>query len=527
MAAGKLSNRQKMINMMYLVLMAMLALNVSKEVLLAFGNINDSINSTTKQLVYSSDFIYNDLKSKNQNNPEKYSVIYERATEVKIESNKVVALLDDITKEFENRAGERDEDGNLPWGDMDSKAGDEILFPGGDPKRGRGAELENAVSDYRELLLTMTKNPAVKQQIETSLNTDPIITPDGAKIPWVKQRFEHYPLAAAMTFISQIKADVRNAQSSVMQKVADEALGEQITVNKMTALPIASSTTVMKGAKFEAKLMLAAYDSTLEPDMYLWKVDANGNRLDNSEKKLSLKGGAGIVEIPTSSTGEFSWGGVIRVKSEDGSEPKEYPFISRYNVNEPAVVISADKMNVLYRGVSNPISVSVPGVPANKLKVTGPGLRQKSAGKYIANVTTVRGREANIVVTATMADGSTKTFPAQKYRIKDIPMPMGAIGGKPEIKLPVTNLTKLPIEARLPNFEFDLKLKVVSFNLKIPGKPTFKVRGNKTDRRVNDALKRVPIGSEITIRDIKVQIPGNASYKIARVSPIVVTITGR
>ena len=244
-------------------------------------------------------------------------------------------------------------------------------------------------------------------------------------------------------------------------------------------------------------------------------------------KRLKIAGGAGVVELPASNTGEFYWGGVVRVKSDDGAETKEYPFNSKYSVNEPAVVISADKMNVLYRGVKNPISVSVPGVPSNKLKVSGPGLSSSGGGKYVADVTRVKGREANIVVTATMADGSTKTFPGQKYRIKDIPKPTGMIGGKSEIKLPVSNLTRLPIEAKLQDFAFDLKLKVTSFSLKVPGKPTFVVRGSKTNKRVNDALKRVPIGTEVMIRDIKVQIPGNSSYKVHGVSPILVTITGR
>jgi len=359
MAGGKLSPRQKMINMMYLVLTAMLALNVSKEVLLAFGEINESIEITTAQLAKSSSFIYDDLVTKNNNNPEKYGDIFNRAIQIKTASDKVVSHLEALTIDLEKKSGERDENGRLPWGDMDNTSAPAvILFPGGDAKKGKGAALENAISDYRELMLTMTVSEDVEEQIKKSLGTDPHISKDGVKTSWVKQKFEHYPIAAVITFISNLKADVRNIESIVVTKMMKEGLGEQITVNRMAALPIAISTTVMKGSKFEAQVMLAAYDSTLEPEMYLWHVDANGKRLDNYEKKLKLKGGAGVVEIPTGSTGEFYWGGVVKVKSDDGSDAKTYTFNNKYNVNEPAVVISADRMNVLYRGVKNPISIS-------------------------------------------------------------------------------------------------------------------------------------------------------------------------
>lgn len=523
MAGGKLTPRQKMINMMYLVLMAMLALNVSKEVLLAFGHINDSIVTTTAQLTTSSKFIMADLASKNENNPKKYGELYKDAKEVEQGATKLITFLDDLTLEFESKVGERDENGRLPWGEMDSSIGDEVLFPGGNPEAGKGAELDATISGFRELLLSMDISEDVKTQVENSLDTSPTKTEDGLTIRWVKHKFEHYPLAAVITFISQIKADVRNAESTVLTSMIKEGFGEQITVNKMEALPLAISSTVMKGAKFEAKVMLAAYDSTLVPEIFLWKVDENGKRLDKSEKKLDLESGAGIVEIPTSRTGEFFWGGVVRVKSDDGAI-SEYKFNSKYNVNEPAVVISADKMNVLYRGVQNPISISVPGVPANKISATGPGLRKKGNGKWIANVTTYKGREGKVVVTAIMADGTKKTFPGQNYRIKDIPMPLGVIAGKSELKIPSGNLAKMKIEAIIPNFEFDLKLTVVSFSLKIQGKPTYNVTGNRMDGRVQKALKRVSAGQEVIIRNIKVKLPNNSKYRVAKVAPILVTI---
>ncbi len=536
MAGGNISPRQKMINMMYLVLMAMLALNVSKEVLVAFGRINESIETTSAQLQKGADILYSGLAAKADENKEKYGPKNDFALKIKSNTKKAVATIDGIVEALETSVGGRDpETGELPWKEMDGPNGDELLFPGGDPNIGRGQELTDAISNYRESLLSLLEkakntrgvleisdedyNTLVKE-INKSLSTSDFEKRGGNKVVWIKHKFEHYPVASVIAFLSQIKADVRNTEFRVLRRIAVK--GQGTTVNKMVALPIPKSTTVLKGGNFEAQLRLAGYDSLAVPEMFVWKTDKNGKKI-GKEQKVDVKAGAGIVNLPAGSIGSQYWGGVIKVKDDDGKLSK-YFFDGEYSVTEPAVVVSAEKMNVLYRGVENPVSISVPGVSSNKITVSAPGAKVKSlgSGRYSFNVTQTKGTKVNIQVTATMPNGNNQTFPPQLYRVKGLPNPTGSIAGKSEAKLPKANIKVLPIEAIFYNFDFDLKLRVVSFTLKIPGKPAIRVNGNKMNAQAKKAIDKAR--GEIYIRDIKAKIVGKSTYRIGRVTPITIQV---
>ncbi len=536
MAGGNISPRQKMINMMYLVLMAMLALNVSKEVLVAFGRINESIQTTSTQLHKGTNILYSGLATKTSENPKKYGPKNDVALNIKSETTKAIASIDDIIIALEVSVGGRDpETGELPWKEMDGPNGDELLFPGGDAKIGRGKELTDALTNYRVSLLAaleMAKNTkgvlevsendynSLVDDISKSLSTDDHIKAGGNKVTWVKHKFEHYPVASAIAFLTQMKADIRNAEFRVIRKIAVK--GQGTTVNQMIALPIAKSTTVMKGGKFEAQLRLAGYDTLAVPEMFVWKTDKNGKQL-GEEMQIDVKAGAGIVSLPAGGIGTQFWGGIVKVKNDEG-KVSEYPFNGEYGVTQPAVVVSAEKMNVLYRGVENPVSISVPGVSSEKITVSAPGAKVKSlgSGRYSFNVTQTKGTKISIRVTATMPDGNKQTFPGQDYRVKGLPNPEGSMAGKSEAKLPKANIKALPVEALLKNFDFDLKLNVVSFTLKIPGRPAIKVSGNKMNAQAKKAIDKAR--GEIYIRDIKAKIVGKSTYRIGRVSPITIQV---
>lgn len=536
MAGGNLSPRQKMINMMYLVLMAMLALNVSKEVLVAFGRINDSIQTTSSQLRKGTSLIYNDLAAKVETNEDKFGPKNEVALDIKSKTDNVISTIQSIIDDLETSVGGRDpETGELPWKQMDGSNGDELLFPGGDAKIGRGQELTDAMANYRTSILSIIESAkntkgvleisdadynVLVSDISKSLSTEDHVKAGGNKVSWVKHKFEHYPVASAIAFLTQMKADVRNVEFKIVSDLGE--VGGGINVNKMEALPIAKSTTVMKGGKFQAKLRLAAYDSTSVPTMFVWSTDKNGNKI-GEEKQIEVESGAGLVELPANRIGSQYWGGVIKLKNDEGKE-SVYPFSGEYGVTQPAVVVSAEKMNVLYRGVENPVSISVPGVSSEKITVSAPGAKVKSlgSGRYSFNVTQTKGTKISIKVTAVMPDGNKQTFPGQEYRVKGLPNPEGSIAGKSEAKLPKANIKALPIEALLKNFDFDLKLNVVSFTLKIPGRPAIKVSGNKMNAQAKKAIDKAR--GEIYIRDIKAKIVGKSTYRIGRVSPITIQV---
>lgn len=520
-----LSPRQKMINMMYLVLMAMLALNVSKQILNGFGRINDSLKTTTDLFSDKNSIIYSDLNNKSINNPKKYLVLYEQSQEIKKEADKLVEEIDAHKKVLIELAGSEKDDGTLDYEAMDKEVQDEYFYPGGQLDLGAGKKFVQDIDRFREFMVNQTTDEDVLTRINKAFNTESVVV-DGLPMEWLKFRFEHYPLAAALAFLSQMQAEIRNAEADIINAMVAEGLGEQIQVNKVSALMIPQSTNVMQGADFKAEVVMAAYDSTLVPDVYLFKYDSKGNRIGTDEKKLDVKDGAGVVEIPASSVGSYFWGGVIRVKNEEGKF-KEYPFQSEYSVSQPAVVVSATKMNVVFRGVENPISVSVPGVPAKDLIVEAPGIKNLGEGLFTLDVTSARGREVGIVVKTKLPSGTIKSFPPKIYRIRDIPAPMGTVAGESDTQMPLSTLKVATVGATIPNFDFDLKLVTTGFSVKIPGRPTYKVNGNKLDKKVRQALDRVRVGQTIQIRDINAKLAGNAKYKLAKVSTVLVTVNGR
>jgi gliding motility-associated protein GldM len=188
-----------------------------------------------------------------------------------------------------------------------------------------------------------------------------------------------------------------------------------------------------------------------------------------------------------------------------------------------AAVISADKMNVVYRGVANPMTISIPGIPDNKVNASAPGLTRRSGSQYIMNPGT--GRSVTITASGTLPDGkgiSTKS----EFRIKDIPRPSGTVRGESgSIKMPRNNLEIATVSAMLEDFDFDLNLAVSEFKFKVPGQPTVVVQGNKLDSRAKSVLRRADRGESVQIFDIQAYITNNKSYKLKKVSPVVVELT--
>jgi gliding motility-associated protein GldM len=180
-------------------------------------------------------------------------------------------------------------------------------------------------------------------------------------------------------------------------------------------------------------------------------------------------------------------------------------------------------MNVVYRGVSNPITISIPGIPDNRVSASAPGLKKVSGSKYAMNPGT--GRTVTISASGTLPDGQTVSS-SSEFRIKDIPRPSGTVRGEyGEIKMPRTNLEIATVGAMLEDFDFDLNLAISGFKFKVPGQPTVQVRGNKLNDRAKSALRRAGRGESVQIFDIEAYITNNRSYKLKRVSPVVVELT--
>ena len=180
-------------------------------------------------------------------------------------------------------------------------------------------------------------------------------------------------------------------------------------------------------------------------------------------------------------------------------------------------------MNVVYRGVENPMTISIPGVPDNKVVATATGMRRGSgSGKYLLSPQS--GAEVRINVTGTLNDG-TKVSSSQSFRIKDIPAPMASVRRETGIvRMPKASLEKATIGAELKDFVFDLKINVSSFKIKVPGQNTVVVNGTRLDGPAKRALTKARRGDMVNIFDVKAKLANNSSYNLKNVAPVTIEL---
>lgn len=512
MAGGKQSPRQKMINMMYLVLTALLALNISKDILKALTKLDNSLVQTVNVVESKNAQVYNAFESAMAENPAKTKPWRDKAFDVKTKSDALVNDIKAMKDELVLLSGgaEEDELGNMVPIKLDSKepAANYLL------NEGKGEELRKKLDTYKASVLSVTESEGIKTAITARFNTSDVVVEKGSNpVPWEKANFEHYPLAAILPFLTNIEADIRNTESDVIGELKNNISAADIKVTGVRAVIDAKSTYVTQGGNFEAEVFLAAYDDTQEPIIMIGDTELPSDQ---------ISGGVGRISFPATSIGEKKWGGVIKLK-QMGQEDKVIPFEGSYTVAPTTVVISPTKMNVLYRSVQNPLEIGVPGVDPSKLRVSGPGI-SGSNGQYMANVTNVSGTEVNISVSVeeTGEDGKTtvRNMGSKKFRIKGLPPAQGLVykraGGKFARNL-VENAT---VEAAYKDFPFDLPLKVTSFEVAIPGFPPEQVRGNKMTASIAQRLQTLKPNATIVIRDIKANGPGGLVVKDVSAIPI-------
>jgi gliding motility-associated protein GldM len=316
---------------------------------------------------------------------------------------------------------------------------------------------------------------------------------------------------------------VRNAETEVLNHLYTQIDAGEFRVNKIipTVVPVANYVT--QGGDYEARVFISAIDSTQTP-----VITVNGATLPVDEA------GRGIYRVRASTTGPKSWGGVISVKNPSGTTI-DYPFSSSYNVGVPNVVVSPTAMNVMYKGILNPIDVSVPGVDPSKLSikvVNGTVTTQKVKnskgenfrGNWAVNPTTV-GKNVQVVVSVKDETGKANTFAPIEFRVKAIPAPIAVFGGKSTGTIPRnTAAAQTGVYASLPDFEFDLVYKISSFTvLYTDSRGDFEEKSNTSSltSAQKDLITRLTRGKNLFIKDIKCLAPDGRTMDL---SPIILKI---
>ena len=531
MAHERLSPRQKMIGMMYLILTAMLALNVSKEAVEAFKKVDKSLTTTLANYVVKNNAIYAEFDRAAAENPTKAGKYKDLAYEVKNRSDEIFNFIQDLKVEIITTAEGPETEalkGNEIFIDKVKKI-DEPNVPSqiliGSNEKGKAHTLKALINDYRDFLISTLdgKNPDAEEGLRKSLNTDDGKDPDGQPSSWENLTFQTMPLVAVETLLSKMQVDARNGETEVLNYLYSQIDAAAFKLNKVTPVVIPTSNYVVVGGDYEAKVFLSASDTTQLPI-----VTVNGSELPRDDA------GRGIYKVRASSTGTKTWGGVISLKAPDGTT-KSYDFNSTYVVDVPNVVVSPTAVNVMYKGILNPIDVSVPGVSPNNIRVrvvNGTITTQKVknakgqnyGGNWAVNPSAV-GQNVQVIVSATDASGKATSYPPKEFRVKPIPPPIAVFAGKSTGNIAKnTAAAQAGVFAIQPDFDFDLIYKITGFTVLYTEKGNdFEEKSSSSalTPRQKDLISRLTRGRNLFIKDITCLAPDGRSLEL---NPIVLKI---
>jgi len=375
------------------------------------------------------------------------------------------------------------------------------------------AQIENYRNSVSEILEGEYNTIAQKVNVQREFSTEEQMV-EGAKVPWLKYRFEGLPMVASITQLTQMQADIKSTESEILSSMLSGQLQSDVSLSNYQAIVIPDKPAFFSGENFSGKVVLGRFDNTLQFE----NVVVNGKKIENTQA------GQVQLEFPAGNVGEQKITGELQYMENDSL--KSISISDSYNVIPlpNSAVISADKMNVVYRGVQNPMTISIPGV--SNVSANAPGLRSAGGtGNYLMDVTTLQAREVTISVSGTLPGGKTVSD-KKTFRVKDIPRPVGTIRGEDgSVSMQRNSLEIATIGANLPDFDFDLNLNVTGFKFKVPGQPTIVVNGSRLDDRAKAALRRAGRGESVQIYDINASLAGNSSYKLKKVAPVVIELT--
>ena len=506
--------RQKMINMMYIVLTALLALNVAAEVLEAFKVVDSSLLQTLSAVDMQNAQIYSSFDQAYAENPTKVRDWKQKADDVRQRSTEIITYVSNLKDELVYYSGSKP----VESGSQNSEKyyhvtinGDTLEIGKVDDLNGpsefmitqkRADELKQKINDYRDFLVELLgeDNDELKNTILSELNTD---APKGnlkkgnEKQSWESEHFEDKPLIAVLTLLSKIQIDVKNSESNVVKYLYAQIDAGSFKFNSLAARVIANSNVVLMGDEYKAEVFLAAEDTTQQPVIII-----NGTNAEVKDGKATY---IGSTEKP----GIFKWSGLIKYKTPGGII-QNYPFEQEYQVAQPNVTMSATKMNVFYKGLNNPFEVSGGAIPNENLdvRITN-GTIVKSGDSYIIKPTDLdeQGRKTKVSVYADIG-GERRLIGTSDWRVKQVPDPVAQIDGKSggEIRKEVLAIQQ-GVMAELEDFDFEFKYTVTQFTLETSAQGGFTNRypakGNRFTNEQLEALKRVNVNTWIYIADIK------------------------
>ena len=503
MAAAN-SPRQRMINLMYLVFIAMMALNMGKEVLSAFGLMNEKLQTANERYQLTNEAAFAELERKEQEKPEDYKEALEKARQVRELSNEYYAYLNTLKEEVMSQASNKTDYQVMDKSDfLDEK------FFKTDGLKPEGQKFLDEINKYRTQLVSLlgAKDEALKKIIEERFSTgenNKVKNREGNTVGWVQYNYEGFPYIASVTKFSQLQSDIRQTEQDFYKAMLGEKMKDELSMKHYTTLLEQSRGAYYANQQFDGAIVLGRKDNSTKPKRVELTLD--GRKL--SESEVEVVEGKIRLKVNTGNVGEHKIAGTLYYEQDGQETPVEVAqsFTTIPRPNE--AVISADKMNVVYRGVVNPMTISMPGVPDNQVTASAPGLSRKSGPNYIMKPN-VGSAEVTINVTGTFE--GQKFSSSKKFRIKDIPKPEGAIlRTTGAVKLAKANILAGELSVAFNDFDFDLSTRVNSFRILVPGQPSVVVQGNRVSASgpAAAAVNRAKRGDIIQISEIRYSVSG-------------------
>lgn len=537
MAGFKETPRQKMIGMMYLVLTALLALNVSKDILNAFVIVNEGLKTSQTNVSSKNALIYTNFEKASMENPVKVKPYLDNALKAKAIADSLSSYIKNLRTRViaytEFKVKDKNKDPEI-WAIADTisladiQAKDnydmpmEILIGGTeDGSKGEGIVLKNKLAKFKTDMLALLKDENDKKAVEKNFPfklDDTYSITEGKTVDWVRNNFFHTVLAADVALLNKMLIDVKTVEGDVIAKLYANVDASSFKFDKIVAKVVAPTSYIMSGSEYKANIFLAAYDSKKMPEIYIGDtVSHKGELLD----KTKFEDGMGVYSTVGSGVGEKKYTGWISIVKPGETTPTFYNFANSYFVGTPTATVSADKMNVFYIGVDNPVTISVPGVPNDKVRpsMTAGTLTPKGQGQYVVKVTTVGETTVNV---AAEIGGKLQSMGSKKFRVKRVPDPVAFIGGVKSgtINKNVLAASKM-IVAKLDNFDFELTFIVTSYTFLINIKGDIIPTPGAGNMLTADMLKKISsasAGTRIYLEDIKAKGPDGVPRSLSPIN---------
>jgi gliding motility-associated protein GldM len=529
MAQGKQTPRQKMINLMYLVFIAMMALNIDAEIIRSYYDSTKALHETRTLTEKKNEKIFEKtLELKAQQVPDTYAQPWEQYKVLKVKIDALVDASQKIKDELKKQSEFHDID-PITKKEIDvsenfaalnnNEATMAYFFKEGDENTlTKGAtDLKAKIDDVRNYIVATFGNNAQLKDLVERANKSLIAEYPKGKSPnektWFQNKFYHQPLIAAISNLEIIQNDARNVQSDALALLLQEKVDASIKFSKYEPI-VSGPIDIQAGKQAEVKVMLGTY--------------SNSNKISITGVSRVVDG-QGISSITGSGIGEHKLGGTITLTDASG-KPQSFPWTHTYNVIagprevklEKGLLLSADKMNVMYRGLENPVSGSILGADNSKLSLSAPGatVRGTGPGKWIVKPTS--GTTVKLTLSGIDPYGKSVSQ-VFEYRIKNVPPPQGQMRGQNVLSMPATSIPNQSVQAAIPDFDFPVSFTVTQFMVRVPGKAALLIHGSSLDDAAG-LVRNLRTGDVVSIFDIKATAQGLDGQVIKNITPILINV---